>query len=252
MDNMKSAVPQLVCGDWLENFIDHLCCRQTTKVYPEWMTLDPRFMDLFDEDQEEPLPISPNRTTTEASNEQQGLAREEEQLAPQQTLRSDTGDKYEPSQNMLTKHSEVNVTLRKPHLEADRPEVWVSLFDGIGCGAMAGKPLDPKKDKYIGVECSASRRHMADYANPPSATFPGITRELGHDVMAITRQMIKDVGPIRGMKAGWPCKNLSWLRTRTGQDGRKPKASERSGLKGADSGKCVASGRSTAPVTPST
>ena len=139
--------------------------------------------------------------------------------------------------NMIIRPNEINLTLKKPRQEAGGGEIWISLFDGIGCGAMSMHDLDPVKDKYIAVESKASRRAMADHANPPTSTFPGITRELGHDVMDITRQMIKDLGPIRGMKAGWPCQNLSWLRTRTGQDGRIPSPAERSGLDGAESGK---------------
>ena len=115
-------------------------------------------------------------------------------------------------------------------------EVWVSLFDGSGCGAKTMHPLDPNNDTYIGVESNAIRRRIADYGNPVSDTFPGISRVLGHEVKDITREDIKKLGRINGLFSGWPCRNLSWLRTRKGKDGRTPTKDERNGLRGAQSG----------------
>ena len=94
-------------------------------------------------------------------------------------------------------------------------------------------PLDPNNDTYIGVESKAVRRRIADYANLFSDTFPGISRVLGHDVRNITREDIKKLGRITGLFSGWPCRNLSWLRTRKGKDGRIPTKDERNGLLGA-------------------
>ena len=136
--------------------------------------------------------------------------------------------------NLVT--TEVNANLDDP----TKPQVWVSLFDGKGCGAKVIPPFNPKCDRYIGVETSAVRRRIADHANPQTNTFPGISRELGHDVMDITREDIEKLSSsstILGMIGGWPCRNLSWLRTRKGKDGRIPHKSERSGIFGKESGK---------------
>ena len=97
-------------------------------------------------------------------------------------------------------------------------------------------PLDPNNDTYIGVESKAVRRRIADYANPVLDTFSGISRVLGHDVRNITREDIKKLGRITGLFSGWPCGNLSWLRTRNGKDGRIPTKDESNDLLGAESG----------------
>ena len=65
-------------------------------------------------------------------------------------------------------------------------------------------PLDPNNDTYIGVESNAIRRRIADYGNPVSDTFPGISRVLGHEVKDITREDIKKLGRINGLFSGWP------------------------------------------------
>ena len=123
-----------------------------------------------------------------------------------------------------------------------RPRIFISLFDGISCGAQSIPCLNPplnKDDIYIGVEIDEKKRRIADSSNKETNTFPGISRILGHDVTKITREMIHNlskVGDIVCMLGGFPCKDTSWLRTRTGQDGRKPGKGERKGIFGTETG----------------
>ena len=120
-----------------------------------------------------------------------------------------------------------------------RTKIYISLFDGSACGAQTIPYFDPQ-DIYIGVEIDATKRKIADFGNPASTRFPGISRILGHDITTITREDIEhlsQLGDVVCMLAGWPCKDSSWLRTQTGKDGRQPSKGERSGIFGSETGK---------------
>ena len=125
-----------------------------------------------------------------------------------------------------------------------KPRIFVSLFDGTACGAQSIPRFAlSSEDKYVGVEIDPKKRMIADRGNLKSETFPGISRLLGHDVMKITQEMIQELckeGEIVCLLGGWPCRDSSWLRTRTGQDGRKPTEGERKGIFGKETGKYFA------------
>ena len=91
---------------------------------------------------------------------------------------------------------------------------WLTLCDGFGCAALAGKDQGINPERYIAVELDASARRISQSANPESDVFCGVDHSWKSDVMKITREDIEALGrnSITFCPFGAPCQDLSMLR----------------------------------------
>lgn len=97
--------------------------------------------------------------------------------------------------------------------------VVLSLFDGIACVAQALQQLHIPVAVYEAVDLDSDGMQapkIADYLNPPSAIFAGISRTLPNNVDDITEahiiDLVKKYGAIHLVVGGSPCKDLSKAR----------------------------------------
>ena len=97
--------------------------------------------------------------------------------------------------------------------------VVLSLFDGISCVAQALQQLNIPVAVYEAIDSDSDDMQaprIADYLNPPSAIFAGISRSLPNDVDKITEDhiiaLVKKYGAIHLVAGGSPCKDLSKAR----------------------------------------
>jgi site-specific DNA-cytosine methylase len=66
--------------------------------------------------------------------------------------------------------------------------------------------------KHITVEISSAAHKVALAANPASPVYPGLSTELGSDVLLITQDDINKLGEVKLISMGCPCEDMSLMR----------------------------------------
>jgi len=120
-------------------------------------------------------------------------------------------------------------------------KIVINLCDGMGASSLAMKKASEGTDmtsiRVIGVEIDETARKVAQNANSPTLTFPGIDHEWHVDVFDITKEDIASLGANAVGLTTWgaPCQDHSKNRLIAGKDANgKPYHFKRDPRKGMD------------------
>ena len=112
----------------------------------------------------------------------------------------------------------------------------LSICDGMGCAALSLQNCNMTIDRYVAVEIDNKSKLIAQFANPKTATFPGIDHSVCSDIFEVTEQHIIDIGTINLFIGATPCGDFSKLRllpsSRKGVRFKKTNKDPRPGLNG--------------------